>query len=38
LLCAALLPFATGPVLAVGTAITAGSYVLVLAARIWLDA
>jgi anti-sigma factor RsiW len=38
LLCAALLPFAAGPVLAVGTVVTAGSYVLVLAARIWLDA
>src|SRR5262249_9148559 len=38
LLCAALLPFAAGPVLAVGTVVTAGSYVLVLGARIWLDA
>jgi anti-sigma factor RsiW len=37
-LCAALLPFAAGPVLAVGATVTGATYFLVLATRIWLDA
>lgn len=36
--CAALLPFAAGPVLAIGATVTGATYVLILAARIWLDA
>ena len=38
LLCAVLLPFGVGPVLAAGVLVTAATYLLVLAARIWLEA
>jgi anti-sigma factor RsiW len=37
-LCAALLPFGAGPVLAAGVLVTAATYILILAARIWLEA
>jgi len=37
-LCAILLPFAAGPVLAAGAAATLMTYVLITAARIWLEA
>jgi len=38
LLCALLLPFAAGPVVAVGGTATAITYVLITAARIWFEA
>jgi anti-sigma factor RsiW len=37
-LCAVLLPFGAGPVLAAGVLVTAATYVLILAARLWLEA
>lgn len=36
--CAALLPVGAGPVLGIGLTVTAGTYVLALAVRLWLDA
>ena len=38
LLCAVLLPFAAGPVLAAGAIATAITYLLITAARIWFEA
>jgi anti-sigma factor RsiW len=35
--CAALLPFGAGPVLAAGVLVTAATYIPVLAARLWLE-
>ena len=36
--CAIVLPFGAGPVLAIGVLVTAATYVLILAARLWLEA
>src|SRR4051812_45634290 len=36
--CAVLLPFGAGPVLGIGALVTAGTYVLILAARLWMEA
>jgi anti-sigma factor RsiW len=37
-LCAAVLPFSAGPVLAIGATVTGATYCLILATRLWLDA
>ena len=36
--CAVALPFGAGPVLAIGASVTGATYVLILGARLWLDA
>jgi anti-sigma factor RsiW len=38
IVCAAVLPFGAGPVLAAGAMVTGASYVVILAARSWLEA
>ena len=37
-LCAVLLPFGAGPVLGIGVLVTGATYVVILAARLWLEA